>query len=241
MPQPRYPHHIRRVDNPHRRDHSWKVEVQRQGKMTIRRFSDGRYGGKRQALKAAMHFRDALLARMEKRRYRSKGPAKPKPRRLHHIQRLDIAKFVHAWLVQAKRHGETPVRRRFSDSRHGGKRAALLAAIRFRDTVLTEARRQRYWLWRRHRLRSDNTSGSIGVARYVSHKTVKERTYKHTAWQAFWNDADGKRYTREFSVNRYGEDGAKALARRARAEGIRTLREACKERSGAKLPIRRPI
>ena len=228
MPEPRHPHHIRRIDSPRKHDHAWIVEARRQNQVTIRRFSDGRHGGKQEALKAALRFRDALLAKLGARRYR-KGPIQPKPRRLHHIQRLDIPKCMHTWVVQAKRHGQTPVRRRFSDSRYGGKRAALLAAIHFRDTVLTETQRQRYWLWRRHRPRNDNTSGTIGVARYVSHKTVKGKVYKYAAWQAFWNDADGKRHTREFSVNRYGEDGAKALARRARAEAIRALREACEE------------
>lgn len=227
MPRRRYPHHLRRVDAPRKHNHAWIVTVQRQNQITIRRFSDGRHGGKRQALKAALQFRDALLVKVGERRYR-KGPAKPKPRRLHHIRRLDTPKHLHAWVVQAKRHGETSVRRHFSDSRYGGKQAALLAAIRFRDTVLTEMRR-RYWLWRRHRPRNNNTSGTIGIGRYVSHKTVKGRVYKYAAWQAFWNDVDSKRHLREFSVGRHGEDGAKALARRTRAEGIRALREACKE------------
>lgn len=226
MPRPRYPHHIRRTDTLLKHDHAWIVEVRRKNQVTIRRFSDGRHGGKPKALKVAMRFRDTLLAKLGKRQYRPKGPAKPKPQRLHHIRRLDIPKVMHAWVVQIKRHDQTPVRRRFSDSRYGGKRAALAAAIHFRETMLTETQQRHYLLWRRHRLRNDNTSGTIGVGRYVSHKRIKGRLYKYTAWQAFWCDQDGKRRSRQFSVDRYGEDRAKSLAQRARAEAIRALREA---------------
>lgn len=224
MPQPRHPHHIRRTDTPLKHDHAWIVEVRRQNQVTIRRFSDGRHGGKAKALKAAIRFRDTLLAKAGKRQYRPKGPAKPKPQHLHHIRRLDIPKYMHAWVVQIKRHGHTPVRRRFSDSRYGGKRAALAAAIHFRETVLTETQQRNYSLWRRQRPRNNNTSGTIGVGRYVSHKRVKGRIYKHTAWQAFWCDLEGKRRARQFSVDRYGEARAKALAQRARAEAIESLR-----------------
>jgi hypothetical protein len=37
------------------------VQVQRRGEITIRSFTDGRYGGKRVALQAAIRFRDAAL------------------------------------------------------------------------------------------------------------------------------------------------------------------------------------
>ena len=225
MPPRRYPHHIRRTDTPSKHDHAWVVTVRRHNQATIRRFSDGRHGGKAKALKAAIRFRDALLAKVGARQYRPKGPAKPKPRRLHHIRRLDIPKVMHAWVVQIKRHGHTPVRRRFSDSRYGGKPAALAAAIRFRESVLTETQQRRYLLWRRHRLRNDNTSGTIGIGRYVSRKRIKGRLYKYTAWQAFWCDLNGKRRSRWFSVDRFGEEGAKTLAQRARREAIRALRE----------------
>lgn len=111
-----------------------------------------------------------------------------RPHYPHPIRRVDAPlKYDHAWVVEARRRNEATIRR-FSDSRYGGKRAALVAAIRFRDTVLTEAQGKNYRLWRRHRKRRDNTSGTIGIGRYVSRKRVNGRIYRHTAWQAFWCD-----------------------------------------------------
>ncbi len=43
-------HHIHRIDDAPKRVHAWVVQVQQRGEITIRRFSDGRYGGNRQAL-----------------------------------------------------------------------------------------------------------------------------------------------------------------------------------------------
>lgn len=217
-------HHIRRIENTRNHDHAWIVEVRRRNRVTMRRFADGRHGGKEKALKAGVHFRDALLARLGARQYRRRSAAKPKPRALHHIQRLDIPKCMHAWVVYIRRHGHPPVRRRFSDSRYGGKRTALAAAMALRDSLMTEARTRRYWLWRRHRPRLNNTSGVIGIGRYVSHRRIKGRVYAYTEWQAFWIDATGKRRSRGFSVKRHGEAGARELARRARRAAMRAIR-----------------
>jgi len=52
--------------------------------------------------------------------------------------------------------------------------------------------------------RSDNTSGKQGVSR----STVKGRTY----WKVSIRDNDGKRKTKNFSVNKLGDDEAKRQA-----------------------------
>ena len=44
-------------------DHAWVVTLQRKGASIVRRFSDGVYGEKRKALKAAVEYRDSFLAR----------------------------------------------------------------------------------------------------------------------------------------------------------------------------------
>lgn len=52
---------IRRVDHGASCTHCWRVEVRRQSRMHRRDFSDGRYGGREQALQAAQAYRDQLI------------------------------------------------------------------------------------------------------------------------------------------------------------------------------------
>jgi hypothetical protein len=57
------PRNIRRLDHDAKGDHGWIVTLQRKGAVIVKRFSDGIYGGKREALKAAVEYRDSFLAR----------------------------------------------------------------------------------------------------------------------------------------------------------------------------------
>ncbi|AFM24669.1 AP2 domain-containing protein [Desulfomonile tiedjei] len=57
------PRNITRVDHDHKGDHGWIVTMQRKGAVIVKRFSDGIYGGKQKALKAAVEYRDSFLAR----------------------------------------------------------------------------------------------------------------------------------------------------------------------------------
>jgi len=54
---------IQRIDNESNRTHAWLVVVQRRGKIYSKMFSDGRHGGKRKALQAAVAYRDKLIQR----------------------------------------------------------------------------------------------------------------------------------------------------------------------------------
>lgn len=53
---------ITRVDNEQSRTHAWRVTLQRKNEIVVSSFSDGNHGGKRKALKAAIEYRDFLLA-----------------------------------------------------------------------------------------------------------------------------------------------------------------------------------
>jgi hypothetical protein len=57
------PRNITRLDHDANGDHGWVVTLQRKGAIIVKRFSDGIYGGKRKALKAAVEYRDSFLAR----------------------------------------------------------------------------------------------------------------------------------------------------------------------------------
>jgi len=53
---------IIRMDHEPSHTYGWRVTVQRKGEIIVRMFSDGVYGGKRKALKAAVEYRDGLLS-----------------------------------------------------------------------------------------------------------------------------------------------------------------------------------
>lgn len=53
---------ITRVDNERTRTHAWQLRLQRKGQAVSKCFSDGVYGGKRKALKAAIEYRESWLA-----------------------------------------------------------------------------------------------------------------------------------------------------------------------------------
>lgn len=52
---------IHRVDHPQSGTHGWFVTVRPQSRIHRRRFSDGRYGGREEALLAAQVYRDQLI------------------------------------------------------------------------------------------------------------------------------------------------------------------------------------
>ncbi len=53
---------IIRIDDAGSRTHLWRVTIQRRHQITMKHFSDGVYGGRTKALKAAKMFRDEVLA-----------------------------------------------------------------------------------------------------------------------------------------------------------------------------------
>lgn len=67
---------------------------------------------------------------------------------------------------------------------------------------------------RNHSLQSNNTSGIVGVQCRYTHKG------KYKTWDACWKDENGTDRVKSFSVNKYGEEGAKRLAIEARESAI---------------------
>jgi hypothetical protein len=56
------PRNIIRINHERSRTHGWRVTLQRKGKIIVKTFSDGIYGGKRKALNAAIDCRGVLLS-----------------------------------------------------------------------------------------------------------------------------------------------------------------------------------
>lgn len=137
---------------------------------------------------------------------------------LVNIKRVDYPeKRTHGWYVQVIRKGVC-YKKFFSDSVYDGKKPALDAAIQYRDHVKNNSE-QKYKLWRRSVIRQNNTSGIVGVGRYVrsDNKSGTETAF----WLAFWHDKFGNKRSRKFSVTLYGEDQARTLAIRQRKKWLK--------------------
>lgn len=122
------------------------------------------------------------------------------------------------WEVRIQRQGRVHSRF-FSDSRWGGKRAALHEARRYRDDL--ESRLRPYTIRKLAEYRSArNTSGIVGVRPAIHTIDNGETVRSYRFWIAQWTDGLGRRRTRSFSVNKYGDKAAFEMALAARRTGV---------------------
>ena len=130
------------------------------------------------------------------------------------ISRIDQPeKHNHGYYVRLSRRGKMESKF-FADKSNGGKRAALRAARQHEAELMQRAEAQG---GKRREVRSvRNTSGKVGVSRSTSR--TEDQVYEY--WQASWSDAEGRRRSAKFSINKYGEEKARRLAIKARREGL---------------------
>jgi hypothetical protein len=157
-------HHIARIEQESNRNFCWKVAIQRNNKKVVEYFPDGRYGGKRKSLQAAIERRDKLLA----------TAAKPLPSKNRMTTRNSTGK-VGVRLSQVKDDRKTnsylysyyvafwsapngkPVTIQFSTHKYGKRKAFALASIA-RDNET----RDREWV--EHKLANPKLRRSRGNA-----------------------------------------------------------------------------
>lgn len=142
---------------------------------------------------------------------------------MYGISRMDNdSNRTHGWLVTIQRRREI-YRKFFSDMPHGGKLKALAAAKAFRDEIIAQ-----YPLFSKQEhanlKKRSNQSGIVGVCRVVASETKTLPPEKQRwNWVAAWTLSDGRRKRVKFSVRMFGEEQARALAIRAREEGLKAL------------------
>jgi len=146
--------------------------------------------------------------------------ARKNPRR--NISRIDMfsnaGKSHGGWEVRIQRRGKK-YEKFFADRQHGGRRGALQAAKVYRDEI--EGTLRPYTVKELARNPSvRNTSGVVGVRRALQVEETDEYIYTYTFWIAQWTDGKGKRKTRSFSVDKYGEEEAYRRAVQARTRGV---------------------
>ena len=132
--------------------------------------------------------------------------------------------------------GKLKYRRKLvSEFRYGGTKESLRAiATRLRDKLIAELGTSTFGVacFQRQKSRR-NTSGHIGVRRYV----LVRKGEMQVLWAARWVNAHGKVIMKRFFAKSRGEEEAKELAIRSRAEGVR---QTAKEISKTLLSLRHP-
>lgn len=203
----------------------WHVQVMRRGKSYGRYFSDLEHGGTQRALHAAIAYRNQLSQTLD---------AEPDPpKEFDRVRNVRREKNDTAWLVQVMRNGVSH-KKYFADREYGGSEPALLVAIEYRDWLRRVVPRQPAGVEEfggegdlnfstPGKLKKSNTSGVLGV--HLSQTPNKDgRPRLH--WVAEWVPVpNGRPERRRFSVARYGDAEAKALATEAREEAMRLLEE----------------
>lgn len=107
----------------------------------------------------------------------------------------------------------------FSDAAYGGKLASLREAKQFRDEIesaLTKMNVEQ----KSESPSSRNQSGIVGVRRHQQKDRHGDFEYHYWVWIAQWTDGHGRRRTRTFAVEKFGEDEAFRLACEAREIGV---------------------
>ncbi|MBW8828921.1 MAG: AP2 domain-containing protein [Burkholderiales bacterium] len=203
----------------------WHVQVTRRGTSYVKYFSDLEHGGTQRALHAAIAYRNEL----------SQTPdAEPEPpKEFDRVRNVRREKNGTAWLVQVMRNGVSH-KKYFADREYGGCEPALLVAIEYRDWLMRVVRRQAAGVEelggegdlnfsQPGKLKKSNTSGVLGV--HLS-RTPNKDGMPRLHWVAEWVPVpNGRPERRRFSVARYGDAEAKALAIEARDEAMRLLEE----------------
>ena len=122
------------------------------------------------------------------------------------------------WEVRFHRRGKK-VEKFFADNKFGGRAKALNAAKNYRDEI--EAKLPKFNVHELSKKPSKrNQSGVVGVRRHEQTDIRGDWGYTYAFWVAQWTDEFGKRKTKSFSANHYGEEEAYRLAVKARKKGM---------------------
>jgi len=149
-----------------------------------------------------------------------------KARSLRSIVRIDQDKprSQHAWQVRIIR-TDGSFTQLFSDSKYGGRKAALAAAIKCRDVELKK-RPVKSSYEQALKVKANNTSGIVGVRRGVRKVRRGKKVWSYDVWVATGTPvAGGPSKTRYFSVAALGVRKAKEAALAQRKAWERGLRE----------------
>ncbi len=143
-----------------------------------------------------------------------------RPKKLRNISRVkpnpDVDRATGGWLVRFTRDWKI-IQIYAGDFSHGSKAASLKAAIVERDRL--ERTLKPASVRRAKRLLDPKR----GIALRTKSGTQNGRPYSYNYAEAVWSDRPGHVVVRRFSIEKYGQKGALALARDARAAAIKAI------------------
>lgn len=166
------------------------------------------------------------ILNFEKRRKSANSKAGDKsvapPRKLYGITRFDQPeRGNHGWRVRIAHRKRMIGNRHFLDGTHGSATKSLKAAVAYRDSVLEKA--PKVVKERAARPKPDlPQSGVKGVTYCEWTYPTKQGPKTYQYWRAVWLDPEtGKRRGQKFSIQKYGNEGALKLAKKARKKALR--------------------
>jgi len=142
---------------------------------------------------------------------------------MYAVSRIDDDRYhTHAWRVSLRRRGKSLVKN-FPDKKHSGKANALRLAKAYRDKLLAEhpplSRREFS-----STIRSNNNSGISGVCKFSKkYILANSKEIESWYWEAHWPTERGESKSERFSVNKYGDEIARAMAIRTRNNGMEAV------------------
>ena len=210
----------------------WLVSLSRNSRRWVKAFAFNMYGGRHLALQAAQAWRDVVVREHPPILRRDKASSCRSDNKtgisgVTCLYRKDGG--VERWVAKTQLGREGRIlQKSFSVSRYGDRARELAVAERQKQLEQMEGRILRHpaadpgrlpilqapavlpVLLREQVVRRDHQSGVVGVS------CVRSSDGLVRAWVASTQLAPGRRLTASFSVKTYGEEGARALAIRAR-------------------------
>ncbi len=142
------------------------------------------------------------------------------------ITRIDVdgnKRAVHAYRVSIRKRNKKYIKY-FTDIGCGGKRKALHEAKKYRDEIIHKTKPfTRAELSKS--MKTKNKSGMVGVSLIETVDRRKKNVHRYLYWKAWWSPEVGKPKSQMFSVDKYGYRKAMLLAKRARLNGLKEMKE----------------
>lgn len=131
---------------------------------------------------------------------------------------------ANGWLARYTREGVT-FNQLFTDSKFGGEDESFEAAKKWHEEIreIFPPMSRRDFMRQK---KATNTSGYVGA--FKTTKTVKKPNgleYTYDIWIATWIDDNGKKKSKQFSIQMYGDEEAKRLAIAYREKMLAGLRD----------------
>jgi hypothetical protein len=128
------------------------------------------------------------------------------PKKYKGISRID-SKGTHGWFVRIYHNGETHSKL-YSDNKYGGKERALKIAIKARDKATLEIKGKDPSKTKKPNLVTDTKGSNTGVVGVYRTERTYESGNTYEYYKVYWRPRPGEVKSKEWSINKYGQEQA---------------------------------